>query len=317
MIEIKVTNLQKNYSGNIAVDDLSFKVTPGAVHGLLGPNGAGKSTIMRIMSGLLSPTAGNIQVGEHSVTDNIDKLKQLIGFLPETPPIYGEMVVDDFLTFVARLHGLSKIATKQAVSKTLERTGLQEVRNRLIGNLSKGFRQRVGIAQALVYNPPCIILDEPTVGLDPSSIVEIRELINDLSKEHTVLISSHLLHEISLTCSEITIINKGKLITSGPISDIQKKIEGQKTFKVVLKKWSERDDALIRELPFIKDVETITKSPEEQLIKIFVQSAIDVDVRDDLSRWIVSNELGLLGLQEEVVELEDFFFELTKKRGEQ
>ena len=211
---IEVRNLVKRYGNHTAVDHLSFTVEKGQIYGFLGPNGAGKSTTMNIMTGYLGATEGEVLINGHNILEEPEKAKQSIGYLPEIPPLYTDMKVGEYLKFVAELKKIERDKQKREIEKVLEMTKLQDVQNRLIRNLSKGYRQRVGLAQAIIGFPDIIILDEPTVGLDPKQIIEIRELIKELAKEHTVILSSHILAEISAVCDHIMIISNGKLVAS-------------------------------------------------------------------------------------------------------
>lgn len=212
MIEVEVRNLTKKYDNHLAVDDISFSIETGKIYGFLGPNGAGKSTTMNILAGCLAATNGQVLIHNRDIFEEQKEAKRHIGYLPELPPLYLDMTPKDFLMFVSEIRCVPKAQRLMDVSKIMNRTGISEVANRLIGQLSKGYRQRVGIAQALIGNPEVIILDEPTVGLDPAQIIEIRELIRQLGKDHTILLSSHILSEVSELCDEVMILSKGKLV---------------------------------------------------------------------------------------------------------
>src|SRR4051794_9977875 len=217
---IQVSHLTKNYGPRTAVSDLNFEINKGEIVGFLGPNGAGKSTTMKILTGFMPATDGKAKVAGYDVFTQPLEVKRNVGFLPETPPVYPEMRVSDYLDFAARLHQVPSNKIAGAVDSMIGRTGLGDVRNRLIGNLSKGYRQRVGLAQALVHNPPVLILDEPTVGLDPKQIIEIRELIKSLGGDHTVILSSHILPEVTATCERIIVINKGQIVATDTIDKL-------------------------------------------------------------------------------------------------
>ena len=217
---IEVSHLTKKYGGHLAVDDVSFTVEDGQIYGLLGPNGAGKSTIMNILTGYLSATSGQVTVAGHPLPEEADEDKACVGYLPEQPPLYPEMTVGEYLNFVAELKKVPRAQRKEQVLRAARRTGLEKVLPRLIRSLSKGYKQRVGIAQALLGSPKIIILDEPTVGLDPAQVIEMRKLIRELGKAHTVILSSHILSEVQAVCQQVLILSKGKLAASGTLQEL-------------------------------------------------------------------------------------------------
>lgn len=217
---IEVSHLTKQYGNHLAVDDVSFTVADGQICGLLGPNGAGKSTIMNILTGYLSATSGQVTVAGHPLPEEADAAKACVGYLPEQPPLYPEMTVQEYLTFAAELKGVKKAERKEQVCRAARRTGLEAVLPRLIRSLSKGYKQRVGIAQALLGSPRLIILDEPTVGLDPAQVIEIRKLIRELGRAHTVILSSHILSEVQAVCRQILILSKGHLAAAGSLEEL-------------------------------------------------------------------------------------------------
>lgn len=217
---IEGSHLTKKYGGHLAVDDVSFTVEDGQIYGLLGPNGAGKSTIMNILTGYLSATSGQVTVAGHPLPEEADEAKACVGYLPEQPPLYPEMTVGEYLNFVAELKKVPRAQRKEQVLRAARRTGLEKVLPRLIRNLSKGYKQRVGIAQALLGSPKIIILDEPTVGLDPAQVIEMRKLIRELGKAHTVILSSHILSEVQAVCQQVLILSKGKLAASGTLQEL-------------------------------------------------------------------------------------------------
>ena len=217
---IEVSHLTKKYGGHLAVDDVSFTVEDGQIYGLLGPNGAGKSTIMNILTGYLSATSGQVTVAGHPLPEEADEAKACVGYLPEQPPLYPEMTVGEYLNFVAELKKVPRAQRKEQVLRAARRTGLEKVLPRLIRSLSKGYKQRVGIAQALLGSPMIIILDEPTVGLDPAQVIEMRKLIRELGKAHTVILSSHILSEVQAVCQQVLILSKGKLAASGTLQEL-------------------------------------------------------------------------------------------------
>ena len=217
---IEVSHLTKKYGGHLAVDDVSFTVEDGQIYGLLGPNGAGKSTIMNILTGYLSATSGQVTVAGHPLPEEADEAKACVGYLPEQPPLYPEMTVGEYLNFAAELKKVPRAQRKEQVLRAARRTGLEKVLPRLIRSLSKGYKQRVGIAQALLGSPKIIILDEPTVGLDPAQVIEMRKLIRELGKAHTVSLSSHILSEVQAVCQQVLILSKGKLAASGTLQEL-------------------------------------------------------------------------------------------------
>ena len=217
---IEVSHLTKQYGNHLAVDDVSFTVADGQICGLLGPNGEGKSTIMNILTGYLSATSGQVTVAGHPLPEEADAAKACVGYLPEQPPLYPEMTVQEYLTFAAELKGVKKAERKEQVCRAARRTGLEAVLPRLIRSLSKGYKQRVGIAQALLGSPRLIILDEPTVGLDPAQVIEIRKLIRELGRAHTVILSSHILSEVQAVCQQILILSKGHLAAAGSLEEL-------------------------------------------------------------------------------------------------
>lgn len=217
---IEVSHLTKKYGGHLAVDDVSFTVEDGQTYGLLGPNGAGKSTIMNILTGYLSATSGQVTVAGHPLPEEADEAKACVGYLPEQPPLYPEMTVGEYLNFVAELKKVPRAQRKEQVLRAARRTGLEKVLPRLIRSLSKGYKQRVGIAQVLLGSPKIIILDEPTVGLDPAQVIEMRKLIRELGKAHTVILSSHILSEVQAVCQQVLILSKGKLAASGTLQEL-------------------------------------------------------------------------------------------------
>ena len=229
---IEVSHLTKQYGNHLAVDDVSFTVADGQICGLLGPNGAGKSTIMNILTGYLSATSGQVTVAGHPLPEEADAAKACVGYLPEQPPLYPEMTVQEYLTFAAELKGVKKAERKEQICRAARRTGLEAVLPRLIRSLSKGYKQRVGIAQALLGSPRLIILDEPTVGLDPAQVIEIRKLIRELGRAHTVILSSHILSEVQAVCQQILILSKGHLAAAGSLEELT--ADGKSLEKVFL-----------------------------------------------------------------------------------
>ena len=291
---IEIKNLSKSYPGRVALNEISFSVKKGSVHGFLGPNGAGKSTTMKILSGLIPPSDGEFKVNGK------------IGFLPEHPPLYSNMTVRDYLIFVQSIYSSEVLKNHDAVERVIQKTGLAQVSQRLIGNLSKGYQQRVGIAQALVHSPEIIILDEPTVGLDPVSIGEIRELINELKADHTILFSSHQLHDVELLCSDITLINQGKIVVTGPLDKI---VDGLKT-RLIIKAKVERFSAAEKEKMIEKfklESIDIKENTEKKEFELEICAKAPEKLKKELAKYLADDEIGLLEFAEVKMALEDLF----------
>ncbi|MBL7825275.1 MAG: gliding motility-associated ABC transporter ATP-binding subunit GldA [Saprospiraceae bacterium] len=301
-MSVKVTNLVKTYDSQRAVDGISFEARKGEVLGFLGPNGAGKTTTMKIITGYIPQTDGLAEVCGFDVNKNATEARASIGYLPEHNPLYKEMYVREYLTFTAGLHQVKQISKK--VDEMVERTGLTSHRGKQIGELSKGYRQRVGLAQAMLHDPEVLILDEPTSGLDPNQIVEIRQLIKDLGKEKTVILSTHILGEVEAVCDRAIIINKGKLVADAPIQELKQQFSGQ---SIVTVEFAEKVDA--KRLSAIKNVDLV-KNTVHNTWKLY--SDAHKDVRADVFAFAVANQLTLLELHKEVLSVEDVFQQLTK-----
>ncbi len=308
---IEIRDLRKVYPGVVALDGITFDVRQKSVHGFLGPNGAGKSTTMRILAGIMAPTSGSAFILGHEAGNDDGEAKKCIGYLPETPPLYPEMSVESFLMFVARLHGLNSRLARISTNEVMERTVLGNVRHRLIGNLSKGYRQRVGIAQALVSRPKILILDEPTIGLDPNAIQEIRGLIISLKEDHTVLLSTHLLHEATLTCTDVTIIDKGKILVTGAMEDVTKPLSAKTVIFAETLNWNEAHRLKLESLPFVESVHLVSADSPYK-IKLFLKET--TDMRHLIAQTIVEEKMGLLSLYGHHPHLEDVFATLTQGR---
>ena len=307
---IEVHNLVKRYGAHLAVDRLSFTVEQGQVYGFLGPNGAGKSTTMNMMTGYLGPTSGEVLVAGHSITAEPDEARRHIGYLPEQPPLYTDMTVDEYLLFAAGLKKLPRAQRGEQVDQVKELTMLSDVGGRLIRNLSKGYRQRVGLAQALLGFPEIIILDEPTVGLDPKQIIEIRSLIRELAREHTVILSSHILSEIQAVCDHVLIIHHGRKVAEGAISDLERTLAGPVCLDVVVK--GDRQAALAA-LAGLPGVAGMTPIPTAQAGEagLRLEQAAGSDLREAVFQACVQAGLPLLELRPDAVTLEDVFLKLT------
>lgn len=306
MIEVK--NLVKKYGDHTTVDHLSFTVEKGQIYGFLGPNGAGKSTTMNIMTGYLGATDGEVLINGHDILKEPEAAKKSIGYLPELPPLYMDMTVMEYLKFSAELKKIKKEDREQEIEKALKLVKLADVQDRLIKNLSKGYKQRVGLAQAILGFPEIIILDEPTVGLDPKQIIEIRELIRELAKEHTVILSSHILAEIREVCDYIMIISKGKLVASDTPEHLEELMNGSDTIHIETRAEKET----VREiLSGLKDIEDVTYTQENEILKAEVKTKERKDIREVIFSAFAEAKCPLLTLQKTTVSLEEVFLELT------
>jgi len=301
-MSVVVKNLTKLYGVQRAVDDASFTAKEGEVLGFLGPNGAGKTTTMKIITCFIPQTAGMVEVCGHDVQKDPMDVQRCIGYLPEHNPLYGDMYIKEYLRFVAKLHKVKNI--RQRVDEMIEMTGLEREQRKQIGALSKGYRQRVGLAQAMLHDPEVLILDEPTSGLDPNQLAEIRNLIKELGKQKTVIFSTHIMQEVQALCDRVVIINRGKIVADDPIEALQQRVRGE---SVVTVEFAESTNAnLLRKIPKVKQVNDLGKH-RWQLI-----AAADADVRPDVHKFVVQNNLTLLEMHKEVVSVEDVFQQLTK-----
>ena len=308
MIEVK--NLTKRYGKHLAVDNLSFTVEKGQVYGFLGPNGAGKSTTMNIMTGYLGATSGEILINGHDILREPQEAKKCIGYLPEQPPLYMEMTVWEYLNFAAELKKIPKDEVKKQIEKVVKLTRLEEVQDRLLHNLSKGYKQRVGLAQAILGFPEIIILDEPTVGLDPKQIIEIRELIRTLAKNHTVILSSHILAEVREVCDYVMIIAKGKLVASDTPENLENLMSGTGHVELEAKTSMEKARAILKEIPQISKAEYQEETKESVTVRI--ESEGQSDIREQLFFAFAKEGIPLLTLKLNKSTLEDIFLELTQ-----
>lgn len=302
---IEVAKLTKRYGSITAIQNLNFSVKKGEIVGFLGPNGAGKTTTMKIITGFMAPTSGTAKVAGFDVFENPIEVKKRIGYLPETPPLYTDMYVKDFLAYVAKLKGLKGGTVTQGVKNAIEKTNLGQVRNRMIGNLSKGFKQRVGIAQALVHNPDVLVLDEPTVGLDPKQVIEIRNLIRELSGGHTVILSTHILPEVTATCQRIIIINRGEIAAEDTFEGLSRRMSETRRFFVRVRR-SQDFENNVKKLKGVKGVRPTQdgKSFEVELDK-------SDDSNELLAETVVKSGAGLMEFRSIDVSLEDIFLKLT------
>ena len=314
---IEITNLVKNYGSKFAVDDISFKVGKGEIVGFLGPNGAGKSTTMNILTGYLSSTSGVAKVGGIDILENPYEAKKLIGFLPEQPPVYPDMTVDEYLNFVYEIKHC-KLNRDKHLTEIRMVTKIDDVRHRLIGNLSKGYRQRVGIAQALVGNPPVIIFDEPTVGLDPKQIIEIRNLIRNLGQNHTVILSTHILSEVQAVCDRIIIINEGKIIADEKTENITRVVEENRKYNVKVCGPQREVQAALNGIPGVIAVEA-TGERDADSYTFQIEAEKGSDLRKTLFYTMSEHNWPIIGLEAVGMNLEEVFIkimdaDLTRRR---
>lgn len=307
MVEVK--HLTKRYGANVAIDNVSFKIEEGSIVGFLGPNGAGKSTTMNIITGYLSATSGSVTISVIDTLDEANKVKKLIGYLPEQPPLYLDMTVKEYLNFMYELKKVS-LPKKKHIDEICELTKIKEVYGRLIGNLSKGYRQRVGIAQALIGNPPVLILDEPTVGLDPKQIIEIRTLISNLGRNHTIILSSHILSEIQAVCERIIVINRGKLVADGNADTLAHDLS--KEHKLLARIAGPEREMIhaIKQLENVVDVYSLGEK-EKGAFDISIESKEGVDIRKSLFALLARKGWPVLALKNTDLTLEDLFLQLT------
>jgi ABC-2 type transport system ATP-binding protein len=302
---IQVSHLTKRYGPRTAISDLNFHVEKGEIVGFLGPNGAGKTTTMKILTGFMPASEGTAKIANYDVFENPIEVKRNIGYLPETPPLYLEMRVKDYLEYAAQLHQMPGGSIESAVSAVVEKTKLGDVRGRIIGNLSKGYRQRVGLAQALIHNPAVLILDEPTVGLDPKQIIEIRELIKGLAGEHTIVLSSHILPEVTATCQRIIVINRGKIVAEDTLDRLTTRLKKGLVYTLLVKNPGSSGIQALRE---ISGVSGVTAAGPKLIIEVASGSR---DIRDVIVETAVKNQMGVLEFSAERVSLEEVFLQLT------
>ena len=311
---ITVNGLTKRYAHTTAVDHISFEVKKGQIVGFLGPNGAGKTTTMRMLTCFLTPTGGTATVAGFDILEQPLEVKKRIGYLPETPPVYLEMRIAEYLTFVGQLKGLSGSELRSRVDYACERCAVADVRNKIIGKLSKGYRQRVGLAQAIIHNPDVLILDEPTAGLDPKQINETRDLIKSLAGDHTIILSTHILPEVSQTCEQVIIINKGKIVATDSVSNLQQRARaGESVIVEVAGRNGALDSATVqRKLEQISGVSRVIPKADGQKRVIFeVEATKDLGVRGNVARAVVESGWDLNELRPAALSLEEIFLQLT------
>ena len=311
---IEINHLVKKYGSHVAVDDLSLTVEPGKIYGFLGPNGAGKSTTMNIITGYLAATSGEVKINGFDVLKQPEEAKKCVGYLPELPPLYMDMTVKEYLDFVAELKKLEKSLRAGYVKEAMKITKTEEVSGRLIRNLSKGYRQRVGFAQAVLGYPEILILDEPTVGLDPKQIIEIRDLIKELGKKHTIILSSHILSEISAVCDHVFIISHGKLVASDSTENLLERMTGAQEIELLLKAEENEAETAIREIAQVERCEK-TEAKEDGTVGLLVTAKKDADVREAIYHTCVEHHMPILEMKAASKSLEDVFLELTAQEG--
>lgn len=308
---IEISHLTKKYGANVAVNDLSLTLEPGNIYGFLGPNGAGKSTTMNIITGYIGASSGEVKINGYDINKNPEEAKKCIGYLPEIPPVYGDMKVLEYLKFVAELKKLDPHTRNADIKQVMDLTKLHEMKDRLIRNLSKGYRQRVGLAQALLGMPEIVILDEPTVGLDPKQIIEIRDLIKSLSKKHTVILSSHILSEVSAVCDYVMIISHGHLVASDTPENLAKLMEGENTLELTIKGSRTEIEGMLNAIPEIAE-KNFTDN-ENGLVQVSLKTEGNEDVREKLFYACAENQCPILRMENTHVSLEDIFLELTSQ----
>lgn len=319
---IEVENLVKRYGSHLAVDHLTFQVEPGKIYGFLGPNGAGKSTTMNILTGYIAATEGSVKINGYDILKDAEEAKKCIGYLPEIPPLYQDMTVKEYLVFAAALKKISKTKFKEQIDEVMNLTMISDIQDRLIRNLSKGYKQRVGLAQAVLGYPDVIILDEPTVGLDPKQIIEIRDLIKKLGEKHTVILSSHILSEVQAICDEIMIISKGKLVACDTPEGLTGWMAKSAQLELTILGSEEKAERAIKGLKGIQALR-FEESSEKDCVRATIQTDLNEDIRPSLFYALAKEELPIMALNRAEKSLEDVFLALTgedaqeEKEGEQ
>ncbi|MDO4600894.1 MAG: ABC transporter ATP-binding protein [Eubacteriales bacterium] len=308
---IEVTNLVKRYGDHTAVDHLSFRIEKGKIYGFLGPNGAGKSTTMNMITGYIASTEGKVVIDGHDILEEPEEAKKCIGYLPEQPPLYFDMTVLEYMKFVADLKKIPRKERESMIEEVMDMVKITDMKNRLIKNLSKGYRQRVGLAQAILGYPEVIILDEPTVGLDPKQIIEIRSLIKELKKKHTVILSSHILSEVSAVCDYVLIISHGRLVASDTPDNLSRLAEGSNTLNMLVKGEKELIETGIKSIDKVKETE-IGFNEEEGAWNVSVSTEEQEDIREEVFLKMAELHCPILEMKSKKVSLEEIFLELTE-----
>jgi ABC-2 type transport system ATP-binding protein len=304
---IDVQHVTKRYGHTTALDDISFSINKGEIVAFLGPNGAGKTTTMRILTGFMPPTLGTVRIAGFDCLETPWEVKKHIGYLPETPPLYLELTVKEYLTFVGRIKRLHPEQLPERMDTIIAQTGLTDVRGRVIGHLSRGYRQRVGLAQALLHNPPVLILDEPTTGLDPNQIIEIRDLIRNLAGSHTIILSTHMLAEATAICQRVIIIHRGRIVAVDTPEQLGAKLRTSETLSLTVK---QSDPQLLEVLHHIPGVIRVSQGATPQIYELETQ--MGQDIREELTKLVVSRNVGLLELKTQPLTLEEAFKVLTQ-----
>ncbi len=311
---IRVKNLVKFYGDFPALKGISFTVKKGEILGFLGPNAAGKTTTMRIITGYLTPTEGEVKVCNYDIFQNPLEVKKRIGYLPENPPLYGEMTVKSFLSFVAEIKGVPKEVRKRRIEEVMEKTGISSVSHRLISHISRGYQQRTGLASALINDPEVLILDEPTLGLDPKQIREIRELIRNLKGERTVFLSSHILPEVEAVCDRVVIIDQGEIKAEDTPEGLSRRVTKSLRFHLKLKKASEN---LIKELENLAGIKGVSATKRGEIVELKIDTTPDKDMREDIYHTVVNGKAVILEFRPVEMSLEDIFLRLTTREEEE
>lgn len=312
---IQVENITKKYGSFVAVDNINFEIEEGEVVGFLGPNGAGKSTTMNMITGYIEPTSGRIIVDGYDISKKPRKAKRQIGYMPEGVPLYSDLTVKEFITYMAELKGVPKKEKKEKVQKVIKETGLTDVQNQLTKNISRGYKQRVSMAGALVSNPKVIILDEPTVGLDPKQVTEIRALIKELGKDHTVILSSHILSEVSQICNRVIIINKGKIVAIDTPENLEKKVVKDNSVYVTVEDPENKMETIKEKLPNVKEIKLISEN-EDKTKKYRITSTNDEDLRKNIFDIFAKERITIFEMKQSDVTLEDAFMQLIDSQNE-
>ena len=307
---IEVTGLSKKFGDVRAVDDLTFQVKKGEILGFLGPNAAGKTTTMRIITGFIPASSGTVSVAGFDVFHNPMEVKRRIGYLPENPPLYQDMRVEDYLRFVAAIKGVKRRSVDVEIYRVAEKTAITLILDSFIASLSKGFKQRVGIAQALIGDPPVLILDEPTIGLDPRQIIEVRELIKNLAHEHTVILSTHILPEVSMTCDRVVIINEGRLVAVDTPENLTARLKGSESVRLKIEGPSDEIMRVLQAIPKVRSV-GCSAARKTGISEYSIETNLGADIRRELAARIVKKGWGLLEMKTEKLSLEDIFLKLT------
>lgn len=308
---IEVTNLVKRYGDHTAVDHLSFHIEKGKIYGFLGPNGAGKSTTMNMITGYIASTEGKVVIDGHDILEEPEEAKKCIGYLPEQPPLYFDMTVLEYMKFAADLKKIPRKERESMIEEVMDMVKITDMKNRLIKNLSKGYRQRVGLAQAILGYPEVIILDEPTVGLDPKQIIEIRSLIKELKKKHTVILSSHILSEVSAVCDYVLIISHGRLVASDTPDNLSRLAEGSNTLNMLIKGEKEMIENGLKEIDKVKETE-LGSNEEEGVWNVSVSTEEQEDIREEVFLKMAELHCPILEMKSKKVSLEEIFLELTE-----